>query len=125
MRDEGAKLLDAIDEAVRVGKEVGVGVQLSHFKHDNRSLWGSSDKSLALVEKYRAEGVDVVIDQYPYDRSSTNLGIVLPSWALAGGNPAIEERLKNPETRARIAKEMEERLKALGHQDYSYAMIAG
>ena len=124
MRDEGARVLDAINEAVQVGKAAGVPVQLSHFKIDNKNLWGASDKSLALVEKYRAEGVDVVVDQYPYDRSSTNLGIVLPSWALSGGTPAIEERLKNPETRARIAKEMEERLKGLGHQDYSYAMVA-
>ena len=60
-------------------------VELSHFKIDNRRLWGSSDQSLALVEKFRREGVDVVVDQYPYDQSSTNLGIRLPSWALAEG----------------------------------------
>jgi N-acyl-D-amino-acid deacylase len=100
-------------------------VQLSHFKIDNRSLWGSSDQSLALVEKYRSEGVDVVIDQYPYDRSSTNLGIVMPSWSLAGGLEAVRERLANRETREKIAREMKERLHHLGHSDYSYALIAG
>lgn len=125
MRDEGAKVLDAIHEAVRVGKEAGVPVQLSHFKIDNRRLWGSSDKSLALVDQYRREGVDVVIDQYPYDRSSTNLGIVMPSWSLAGGPEAIKERLSNPATRAKIAREMKERLDHLGHRDYSYALVAG
>jgi N-acyl-D-amino-acid deacylase len=125
MRDEGAKVLDAIHEAVRVGKEAGVPVQLSHFKVDNRRLWGSSNKSLALVDQYRREGVDVVIDQYPYDRSSTNLGIVMPSWSLAGGPEAVKERLGNPETRKRIAREMKERLEHLGHRDYSYALVAG
>jgi N-acyl-D-amino-acid deacylase len=124
MRDEGDKVLEAIEEAVRAGKEAGARVQLSHFKIDNRRLWGASDKSLALVEKYRSEGVDVVVDQYPYDRSSTNLGITLPSWALADGREAVRERLSNPETRQRIAKEMAERLAHLGQPDYSYATVA-
>jgi N-acyl-D-amino-acid deacylase len=124
MRDEGAKVLDAIQEAVTAGKEAGVPVQLSHFKIDNRSLWGSSTKSLDLVEKYRREGVDVVVDQYPYDRSSTDLSMIVPSWALADGPPAIQKRLADPATRARIAAEMEKTVTALGHADYSYAAIA-
>ncbi|MBI3210145.1 MAG: D-aminoacylase [Candidatus Solibacter usitatus] len=124
MRDEGAKVLEAIDEAVKAGRAGGARVQLSHFKIDNRKLWGSSTKSLALVEKYRAEGVDVVVDQYPYDRASTNLGITLPSWALADGQEAIRERLRSKETRARIAKEMTQMLSELGHEDFSYAAIA-
>jgi N-acyl-D-amino-acid deacylase len=74
------------------------------------------------VEKARREGVDVVVDQYPYDRSSTNLGITLPSWALADGS--VKERLADKATRAKIAKEMEAKLKALGHKDYSYAVVA-
>jgi N-acyl-D-amino-acid deacylase len=99
-------------------------VELSHFKIDNQRLWGSSDKSLALVEKFRSEGVDVVVDQYPYDRSSTNLGITLPSWALADGADAIRSRLTDPETGARVSAEMKSRIAALGHPDFSYAMVA-
>ncbi len=49
-------------------------VQISHFKIDTPRIWGFSEKSLALVEEYRAKGVAVFLDQYPYDRSSTNLG---------------------------------------------------
>lgn len=124
MRDEGAKVLEAIEEAVRVGRETGLRVELSHFKIDNRRLWGSSTKSLALVEKSRKEGVDVVVDQYPYDRSSTNLGITLPEWALADGREKIRERLNDKAVRAKIAAEMERKLKALGHKDYSYAVVA-
>jgi N-acyl-D-amino-acid deacylase len=124
MRDEGAKVLEAIEEALRVGREARMRVQLSHFKIDNRKLWGASEKSLALIEKARREGVDVVVDQYPYDRSSTNLGITLPSWALADGADKVKERLADPDTRKKISKEMEQKVKALGHKDYSYAMVA-
>jgi len=124
MRDEGEHVLDAINEAVTVGKETGMPVELSHFKIDNQRLWGASDKSLALVEKFRREGVDVVVDQYPYDRSSTNLGITLPSWALADGQAKIRERLADPATREKIVVEMEKHVKDLGHPDYSYAMVA-
>jgi N-acyl-D-amino-acid deacylase len=125
MRDEGEKIVAAIDEAVLAGKEAGMPVQISHFKIDNRRLWGSSSKSLALIEKYRAEGVDVVVDQYPYDHSSTNLGITLPSWALADGEDAIKERLGSPATRARIKREMLRLLVQKGRPDYSYATVAG
>jgi N-acyl-D-amino-acid deacylase len=124
MRDEGEHVLDAITEAITVGKETGMPVELSHFKIDNQRLWGSSDKSLALVEKFRREGVDVVVDQYPYDRSSTNLGITLPSWALADGQSKVRERLEDPATREKVATQMEAHLKDLGHEDYGYAMVA-
>lgn len=124
MRDEGAHVLEAIEEAVRVGRESGMPVELSHFKIDNKKLWGSSDKSLALVEKFRREGVDVVVDQYPYDRSSTNLGITMPSWALADGHEKVKERLADPATHAKIVREMKEKMEELGQEDYSYAAVA-
>ncbi len=124
MRDEGAKIEDAINEAVLVGKESGLRVELSHFKIDNKNLWGASTKSLALVERYRREGVDVVVDQYPYDHSSTNLGITLPSWALSGGDKSLKERLAAPETKLKIAGEMKAHLKDRGFSDYAYATVA-
>ncbi len=125
MRDEGEFVLQAIEEAVRAGRAGNLRIQLSHFKIDNRKLWGFSEKSLALVEKFRNEGVDVVIDQYPYDRSSTNLGVTLPSWALADGDEKIRERLTQPETRAKIKTEMLKMLESRGIPDYSYATVAG
>jgi N-acyl-D-amino-acid deacylase len=124
MRDEGEKVLEAIEEAVTVGREAGMPVQLSHFKIDNRKLWGSAGKSIALVEKFRREGVDVVVDQYPYERSSTNLGITLPSWALADGDEKVKERLNDPVARRKILSEMLEKARRLGHDDYSYATVA-
>ena len=124
MRDEGDKVIEAINEAVTVGKESGLRVQLSHFKIDTPRIWGYSEKTITLVEKYRKEGVDVVVDQYPYDRSSTNLGITLPSWALADGPAKVTERLRDAGTRAKIASEMKEMVLKLGHKDYSYAAVA-
>jgi N-acyl-D-amino-acid deacylase len=124
MRDEGARVLQAIEEAVRVGKEAGLPVEIAHFKIDNRRLWGSSVKTIDLIERSRRAGVDVSVDQYPYDRSSTGLGILLPSWALADGEAAVKQRLGDPATRARIAREMEQMVKRLGHKDYSYAVVA-
>jgi N-acyl-D-amino-acid deacylase len=124
MRDEGEHVLEAITEAVTVGREAGMPVELSHFKIDNRRLWGMSDMTIGLVERFRREGVDVVVDQYPYDHSSTNLGITLPSWALADGREKIRERLEDKATREKIAAEMEQTLHSLGQDDYSYVTLA-
>jgi N-acyl-D-amino-acid deacylase len=122
MRDEGIHEIDAINEAVNVGKQAGMPVEISHLKIDRRSVWGASDQSLALIERYRREGVDVVADQYPYDRAATNLGIRLPTWALAEGK--IKERLADPATRSKIAGEMKKNLAEMGEPDYGFATVA-
>jgi N-acyl-D-amino-acid deacylase len=122
MRDEGIREIEAITEAVNVGREAGMPVEISHLKIDRRRVWGASDQSLALIEKFRREGVDVVADQYPYDRAATNLGIRLPAWALAEGK--IKERLADPATRQKIAAEMKVNLADMGEQDYGFATVA-
>src|SRR5437899_518474 len=97
-------------------------VEISHLKIDRRSVWGASDKSLALIEQYRREGVDVVADQYPYDRAATNLGIRLPSWALADGK--VKERIADPATRGKIVADMKANLVEMGEPDYGFATVA-
>ncbi len=125
MRDEGEKVLDAIAEALRVGREAGVPVELSHFKIDNRRLWGMSEKTLAAIETARREGIDVVVDQYPYTSSSTNIGMLIPSWALADGPEAIRQRLTDAATRARILREMEDRWRRRhGRKHLDWAHVA-
>src|SRR5262245_42243662 len=122
MRDEGIREIAAITEAVNVGKEAGMPVEISHLKIDRRSVWGASEKSLELIEKFRREGVDVVADQYPYDRAATNLGIRLPSWALADGK--IKERIADPATRQKIAGEMTKYLAEMVEPEYNFATVA-
>jgi N-acyl-D-amino-acid deacylase len=122
MRDEGTHEIAAINEAANVGKQAGIPVQISHLKIDRRRVWGASEQSLALIEKYRKEGVEVTADQYPYDRAATNLGIRLPSWALAEGK--IKERLADPSTRQKIAAEMKANLVEMGEPDYAFATVA-
>jgi N-acyl-D-amino-acid deacylase len=125
MRDEGEKVLDAIAEAVRVGREAGTPVQISHFKVDNRRLWGLSEKTLAAIEAARREGVDVVVDQYPYTSSSTGIGMLIPSWALADGAEAVKRRLADPATRAKILREMEQRWgRSHGRKHLDWAHVA-
>jgi N-acyl-D-amino-acid deacylase len=106
IRNEAAKLLEAVGEAIEIGQRAGVPVQVAHHKASGRRNWGKVEESLALMESARAEGVDVACDQYPYVASSTGLTSVLPQWAHEGGRAALTRRLSDPETRARIRAEV-------------------
>lgn len=122
MRNEGIHEIEAINEAVNVGKQAGMRVEISHLKVDRPTVWGASDEALALIEKYRREGVDVVADQYPYDRSSSTLSLRIPSWALADGK--LKERLADPATRKKIVEGMKQILAEIGTPDYGFATVA-
>lgn len=124
IREQGAKLHDSIDEAVRVGREAGMPVQISHFKLKGRTRWGNIGKAIELVESYRRQGVDVVIDAYPYDRASSNLGITMPRWAVSGAAEEIAARIQDDDTHSRIVGDMKAMLDDGGYPDYSYATVA-
>lgn len=124
IRNEENSAVEAINEAIQVGKEANVPVQISHFKIGGRSNWGKSKITLGLIEQARQEGWDVTIDQYPYTASSTNLGVRLPEWALAGGQDSVKARLHNPAIRAQIKREMLEQLARYKFKNYSYAVVA-
>jgi N-acyl-D-amino-acid deacylase len=125
MRDEELEIDAAIDEAIHIGRQSGMPVQISHFKNSSRKMWGYSAQTIARVEKARAEGIDVTVDQYPYTASSTNLGVLLPSWALAGGNEEMRKRLADATTRKKIIAEMKDMLhREAGFRDYDYAVVA-
>lgn len=124
IRNEENNAVEAIKEAIQVGKEANIPVQISHFKIGGRSNWGKSNITLGLVEQARKEGWDVTIDQYPYTASSTNLGVRLPEWALAGGQDSVVARLRNAGIRAQIKKEMLEQLGRYKFKNYSYAVVA-
>jgi N-acyl-D-amino-acid deacylase len=102
MRGEGATLLDAVKEAITVGREADIPVQISHLKAAGRPNWGKVADALALIDAARLEGLDVLCDAYPYTASSTSLRTLLPDWALEGGVDALLARLRDSGGRAAI-----------------------
>lgn len=124
MRNEGTELEASITEAIRIGTASGARVQISHLKVDSPNRWGASERALALIDAARARGLEVEADQYAYTAASSSLGIRFPSWVLEGGQPKIQERLKDPETWARIKKETMGLLAERGLKDLSFARIA-
>ena len=106
IRGEGATLLDSVAEAIRVGEEGGLPVQVSHIKAAGRPHWGRVKDALALIDAARARGLDVTADVYPYTASSTTIRTLLPDSALEGGIGAMLDRLRDPAARARIRDEM-------------------
>jgi len=106
IRGEGPTLLDAVSEAIRVGREGGLPVQVSHIKAAGRPNWGKVKDALALIDTARADGLDVMADVYPYTASSTTLRTLLPDWALEGGIEAMLKRLGDASVRARMRAEL-------------------
>jgi N-acyl-D-amino-acid deacylase len=124
IRDEGNNVLDAIEEAVNIGRQARMPVEISHFKVTYKPNWGRSVQTLEAVDKARSEGIDVTIDQYPYIASSTSLDTTLPTWAFSGGRDSLLYRLADPDVREKIKKEMLTILKSKKLKNYSYAVIA-
>lgn len=124
MRYEGTKVDEAINEALTIGKEANIPVQISHFKVTGKNNWGRSTETLAMVENARKQGYDVTIDQYPYTASSTNLAVTVPDWALEGGLDSLRVRMKNPDQRKKIIEGMSKSLKAAKRKDFTYAVVA-
>jgi len=107
IRGEGPTLLKALAEAIEIGERAGLPAHISHHKAAGRSAWGQSVETLRMMEEARSRGVDVTFDQYPYRAGSTSLVTLLPPWAHDGGNEKLLERLRVPEDRARMRKEIE------------------
>ena len=105
IRGESSMLLDSINEAIRIGEESGVGVQVSHVKASGKENWSKIDAALRLFETARARGVDVLGDVYPYNAGSTKLDNMMPTWAHEGGIGKLLERLADRATRRRIVEE--------------------
>ncbi|MDI6894783.1 MAG: amidohydrolase family protein [Bacillota bacterium] len=110
IRGEGETLEVAVSEAMQVGREAGVPVQISHHKATGEHNWGKVRGTLEMVDRARAEGVDVTLDQYPYTATSTGLTAFLPPWAHEGGVPALLGRLADSGVRQRLERDMREGL---------------
>lgn len=124
IREQGAMLHESITEAITIGIEAEMPVQISHLKVKGPSRWGTIGSALDLIDSYRSQGVDVVVDAYPYARASTNLGVNLPRWAVAGSASDIATRIEDPETNEQIVATMKDMLEDGGYPDYSFATVA-
>lgn len=107
MRSEGDAVLESIDEAVRIGREAHVPVEIWHFKVAGKANFGRMPDLIARVNKARAEGFDVSADTYAYTAWSNSMSAFIPPWAHDGGDAKLVERLKDPAMRTRIRKDME------------------
>lgn len=102
LREEGLGLIDGVKEAIQIARDAQIPVVLTHHKAIGLPMWGASKLTLTLVDSARAAGLDVMMDQYPYTASQTSISVLIPAWAMEGGNDRFRERLKDKKTRAEI-----------------------
>ncbi|MGH9852034.1 MAG: prolyl oligopeptidase family serine peptidase, partial [Blastocatellia bacterium] len=118
MRDESSYsigLLGSIKETIRIGREAKIPVHISHIKALGTDVWGQSAEVIEIINRARAEGVDVTANQYPYTASGTSLSAsLLPRWAEVGGRQELLKRIDDPPTRQRLITDLEANLKRRG-----------
>jgi dihydroorotase/N-acyl-D-amino-acid deacylase len=106
MRNESDSVLEAIDEALRIGREAHVPVEIWHIKVAGKNNWGRMPEVVAKINSARAAGADVTADTYAYTAWFNDFSAFIPQWAHDGGTAKLVERLKDPATRERIRKDM-------------------
>jgi N-acyl-D-amino-acid deacylase len=106
LRSEGTALLEAVDELIRISREARIRAEIYHLKAAGKPNWPKLDQVIANVEKARSEGLQITADIYTYPAGATGLNASMPPWVQDGGFQASIERMKDPQTRRRIAREM-------------------
>ena len=119
MRSEGKSEMAAIDEALQIGREAHLPVEIFHLKVAGKNRWGTMPQVIAKLQAARDSGVDVTADMYPYLAGGTAIASALPPWVANGGTDKLLERLRDPAIRARIKKEMAEE-----HSDWENLYLA-
>lgn len=102
LREEGLGLIEAVAEAIEIGRRAAIPVVLTHHKVVGQPMWGASVRTLSMVDSARAAGIDVMIDQYPYTATYTGIAVLVPAWAMAGGTDAFLQRVEDPAFRDSI-----------------------
>jgi len=110
MRDEGTRIVAALEEALVIGRRARVPVHISHHKISSASVFGLTRQTLARIDAVRRTGIDVSLDQYPYGAGSGGVGLYVPQVSLAGGLDAYRKRVADPKQRARILASVEDLL---------------
>ncbi len=108
IRNEGLGVFDAVREAIEIGERAKVPVDIIHLKIADQQYWGRMAEVISLIEDARRRGVNVQANVYPYTRGNNDLVSIVPPWAHEGGTQELIARLKTPEQRARIRKEIQE-----------------
>src|SRR5205807_564927 len=106
MRSEGASEMPALAEAMRIGREANLPVEIFHLKVSGKPRWGSMKNVVAAIQQARDSGLDIAADMYPYIAGATALASSLPPWVADGGVQKLLERLKDSAIRARIKKDL-------------------
>lgn len=106
IRDEGARMDQALDEVFRIARDAQVPAEIWHLKRAGKDNWGDLGRVLRRIDSARAAGLDVTADQYPYNASFTDLKASIPQWAHEGGDSAMLARLRDPAMRARMRADM-------------------
>lgn len=114
LRDQAEHITDSVEEAIKIGEENGLTVQLSHIKLTRESVWGQIERIVDPVEAAHARGVKVYLDQYPYTAASTGFTSSFPSWVYEGGSDKFMQRLEDKETYQKIKSHIiQERLTSI------------
>ena len=106
MRSEGASVMEALDEAIRIGREADIPVEIWHIKAAGKQNWGRMRDLVARIEQARRDGVDITADTYAYPAWFNSFSAFVPPWAHDGGDEKLIERLKDPAMRARIRADL-------------------
>jgi N-acyl-D-amino-acid deacylase len=106
MRSEGNRLLEALDELIRISREAGLPAEVYHIKAAGQQNWSKIDDLLARIESAQKEGLKVTANMYTYTAAGTGLDACLPPWTEDGGYPALYKRLRDPATREKIAAQV-------------------
>jgi N-acyl-D-amino-acid deacylase len=106
MRSEGNAEMAALEETFRIGAQAHIPIEIFHLKVSGRRNWGNAPQVIASIDAARARGIDVAADTYAYTAWENSFSAFIPPWAHDGGTAALIARLKDPQTRARIRKDM-------------------
>ncbi len=107
-RSEGNNVFESVDEVLAIAERADIPAEIWHLKTAYRANWGKMTEVLRRIEAARAKGLRVSANIYPYDRASNGLDACLPVWVREGGTEAMLERLQEPETRARVKRDMDD-----------------
>jgi N-acyl-D-amino-acid deacylase len=119
LRSEGDQLIESVAEAIEIAERAELPLQLSHHKAEGRRNWGKVQQTLQMVSHARQQGLDVMLDMYPYTAYQTSMAVAcLPSWVLKGEPQEVLERLRDPNTRQHILQDMRAR-----HEDWDSVVI--